>query len=128
MTTPGESLGQGFRAHRGQRAAGQIPAGWALCDGQNNTPDLRGRFVLGAGQEYEAGAMGGVEEVALTVEQMPKHAHMSPTETQTPSAPPNGRFLVSVDGQYTQEHILPHGMRAGAYRMRICPRIMRCVT
>ncbi len=87
--------------------AGQIPAGWALCDGQNNTPDLRGRFVLGAGQEYEAGATGGVEEVALTVEQMPKHAHMSPTETQTPGSPHDGRFLVSVDGQYTQEHILP---------------------
>jgi len=26
-----------------------IPSGWALCDGQNSTPDLRGRFVMGAG-------------------------------------------------------------------------------
>lgn len=25
-----------------------IPSGWALCDGSNGTPDLRGRFVLGA--------------------------------------------------------------------------------
>lgn len=24
-----------------------IPAGWALCDGTNGTPDLRGRFVVG---------------------------------------------------------------------------------
>ena len=24
-----------------------IPSGWALCDGSNNTPDLRGRFILG---------------------------------------------------------------------------------
>ena len=24
-----------------------IPEGWALCNGENNTPDLRGRFVLG---------------------------------------------------------------------------------
>ncbi len=28
-------------------ALGDIPTGWALCDGQNNTPDLRGRFVVG---------------------------------------------------------------------------------
>ena len=27
----------------------QIPDGWALCNGENGTPDLRGRFVIGAG-------------------------------------------------------------------------------
>lgn len=27
-----------------------VPAGWGLCDGTNGSPDLRGRFVLGAGQ------------------------------------------------------------------------------
>jgi hypothetical protein len=26
-----------------------IPAGWALCDGSNGTPDLRNRFIAGAG-------------------------------------------------------------------------------
>lgn len=26
---------------------GNIPAGWALCDGSNGTPDLRGRFIVG---------------------------------------------------------------------------------
>jgi hypothetical protein len=26
-----------------------IPAGWVLCDGNNNTPDLRGCFIVGAG-------------------------------------------------------------------------------
>lgn len=29
--------------------ADQIPRYWRLCDGTNNTPDLRSRFVLGAG-------------------------------------------------------------------------------
>jgi microcystin-dependent protein len=28
-------------------AINSIPLGWALCDGSNNTPDLRGRFILG---------------------------------------------------------------------------------
>ena len=37
----------------------EIPAGWALCDGANGTPDLRGRFVVGAGGDYAVGDTGG---------------------------------------------------------------------
>lgn len=29
-------------------SVGSIPTGWRLCDGTNNTPDLRDRFVIGA--------------------------------------------------------------------------------
>jgi len=29
-----------------------IPSGWKLCDGNNGTPDLRDRFVIGAGSAY----------------------------------------------------------------------------
>ena len=36
-----------------------IPSGWFLCDGNNNTPDLRGRFVVGAGGAYNPGVTGG---------------------------------------------------------------------
>ena len=32
-----------------------IPTGWALCDGNNETPDLRDRFVIGAGGSYNPG-------------------------------------------------------------------------
>ena len=28
-----------------------IPAGWALCDGANGTPDLRDKFIVGARQD-----------------------------------------------------------------------------
>ena len=52
-----------------------IPAGWVLCDGQDGRPDLRGRFVLGAGGAYTPGAAGGSEEVTLTVDQLAKHSH-----------------------------------------------------
>ena len=52
-----------------------IPDGWALCDGQNGTPDLRARFVLGAGGSYGVGARGGSETVTLTVDQLPSHSH-----------------------------------------------------
>ncbi len=50
-----------------------IPVGWALCDGQNGTPDLRDRFVLGAGSNYYVGQVGGEEKHALTIEEMPRH-------------------------------------------------------
>ena len=56
------------------------PPTWALCDGQNGTPDLRGRFILGMGQgagllNRVLNAKGGVETVILTEAQMPAHSH-----------------------------------------------------
>ena len=38
---------------------GSIPAGYALCNGSNGTPDLRDRFVIGAGSTYAVNATGG---------------------------------------------------------------------
>lgn len=52
-----------------------IPTGWNLCDGTNGTPDLRDRFIVGAGNTYEIGNSGGSNSVTLTVEQMPSHSH-----------------------------------------------------
>lgn len=56
-------------------AANNIPDKWALCDGENGTPDLRGRFIVGAGGSYEVGATGGLESVVLTTSQIPSHRH-----------------------------------------------------
>jgi len=36
-----------------------IPAGWLLCNGTSSTPDLRDRFVVGAGSTYAVDATGG---------------------------------------------------------------------
>jgi hypothetical protein len=38
---------------------GSVPLGWYLCDGTNGTPDLRDRFVVGAGSTYSVAATGG---------------------------------------------------------------------
>lgn len=40
-------------------AIGDIPSGYVLCDGNNDTPDLRNCFVIGAGDTYAVGANGG---------------------------------------------------------------------
>ena len=36
-----------------------IPAGWALCNGENGTPDLQNNFVVGAGDTYAVDGVGG---------------------------------------------------------------------
>ena len=36
-----------------------IPAGWVLCDGNNGTPDLRDRFLVGAGDSFDPDDSGG---------------------------------------------------------------------
>ncbi len=56
-----------------------IPAGWALCNGGTvagrTTPDLRDRFVVGAGFSYGPGSTGGANFVSLSVDQLPPHTH-----------------------------------------------------
>ena len=51
------------------------PSGWAICNGQNGTPDLRDRFIVGTGSSYNLGNTGGANSVTLTATQMPNHAH-----------------------------------------------------
>ena len=36
-----------------------IPEGWNLCNGSSGTPDLRDKFVVGAGSSYAVNATGG---------------------------------------------------------------------
>jgi len=55
-----------------------IPTGFVLCDGNNGTPDLRGRFVVGhhpSNGDYDVDDTGGEESVTLTVNQIPAHTH-----------------------------------------------------
>jgi len=56
-----------------------IPEGWTLCDGSGGAPDLRNRFIAGAGGQYASGDTGGQDDVALTESEMPSHAHSGDT-------------------------------------------------
>ena len=76
------------------------PAGWAFCEGQLlaisenetlfqligttyggdgqetfNLPDLRGRIPIHQGNNFILAETGGVEEVTLTIQQIPSHTH-----------------------------------------------------
>lgn len=36
-----------------------IPLGWILCDGGGGSPDLRNKFIVGAGDTYAVDGTGG---------------------------------------------------------------------
>ena len=63
-----------------------IPAGWALCDGTNGTPDLRGQFIIGAGGAYNTGDAGGNSTLNLTTAMLPAHTHSFSATANTTSA------------------------------------------
>ena len=52
-----------------------IPGGFVLCDGQNSTPDLRDRFIIGAGDNFNAGNTGGNNSITLSTSNLPSHRH-----------------------------------------------------
>jgi microcystin-dependent protein len=60
---------------------GSIPAGYVLCNGNNGTPDLRDRFIVGAGSTYAVDATGGSADSIL-----PTHTHGA-TSTSTVTDP-----------------------------------------
>jgi microcystin-dependent protein len=63
-----------------------IPVGWVLCDGTKGTPDLRDKFVMGAGDTvsntYAVGSYGGSADTVLPLHTHvlndPGHKHISP--------------------------------------------------
>lgn len=62
-------------------AVSSIPSGWYLCDGNNSTPDLRNRFIVGSGTDsggtHDIGDTGGANSVTLSEANLPAHTHSS---------------------------------------------------
>ena len=72
-----------------------LPSGFVLCNGQTSngytTPDLRDRFVVGAGSSYSVGSKGGADKVTLSTDEMPRHRHEYVGDDQ----------LSGIDGSWT---------------------------
>ncbi len=61
---------------------GSEKEGWAVCNGYNGlTPDLTGRFIVGAGTSYSLNATGGENTHVLTVDELPSHNHVVDEES-----------------------------------------------
>jgi len=97
------------------------PAGWMFCEGQilpiseNETlfqligttyggdgestfalPDLRGRLPIHQGNSFILAETGGVEEVTLTVQQIPAHSHALLASTANGSQTNPGNNVVAT--------------------------------
>jgi hypothetical protein len=87
-----------------------IPTGWVLCNGSNSTPDLRNRFIVGAGSTYAVDATGGSAD-AIVVSHThtatvtdPGHTHtLSPTNRQVYNSGASGTAGLTNGGEtFTQ--------------------------
>jgi hypothetical protein len=71
-------------------SSASIPTGWVLCNGSNSTPDLRDKFVVGAGSTYAVGATGGSANAIVV-----SHTH---TATSTVTDPGHQHTIRSTAG------------------------------
>lgn len=67
----------------GQTSA--IPGGWVLCDGSNSTPDLRDKFIMGAGASNEL-STGGTNSLTIASANLPSHTHSFSATTSSAGA------------------------------------------
>lgn len=81
-----------------------IPGGWALCNGSNGTPDLRDRFVVGAGSTYAVGATGGANTVTLDATMIPSHTHTVTTTGSTSSENAHSHTFSGTTSGQSQTH------------------------
>jgi len=80
-----------------------IPSGWALCNGSNGTPDLRNRFVVGAGSTYAVNATGGSADAIVV-----SHTHTFSGTTSSTNPTAQGRLDgVSLGGGTPSTYPIP---------------------
>jgi microcystin-dependent protein len=105
-------------------AVNNIPQGWNLCDSSNNTPDLRGRFIVGANLEgptnnpdlstYKPRDTGGSQtsQNTLTVANIPRHTH---NETSVNDPDDNGCHCDSGNClcRFSYNHVTDDGKSDG---------------
>ena len=67
-----------------------IPSGWAVCNGNNGTQDLRDKFIRGASEDGDVGSTGGggVES----------HTHTNPDTSERASHDHGGSISLSIGG------------------------------
>lgn len=53
----------------------KIPNGFVICDGENNTPNLIGKFILAASTSYLLNSSGGTSNTFITSNMLPPHVH-----------------------------------------------------
>lgn len=59
-----------------------IPAGWVICDGNNGTPNLVGKYARSINSgDSSSGGTGGSNSITLSEGQLPAHNHSGSAST-----------------------------------------------
>lgn len=87
-------------------------AGWFVCNGENGTPDLRGKFLYGADMP---GGTGGNSSVTLSTSNLPSHSHTATTTvnleiTNNPQTTPDE---IGVKNIAAYDEVLLSNVRSG---------------
>ena len=86
-----------------------IPVGWFLCNGSNGTPDLRNKFIVGAGSAYDPEDTGGGLNHAHGIDINHSHGIGPGALIDLPSAPDTA-ITSTIATVYTdsQNHLPPY--------------------
>ena len=91
-----------------------VPTGWHICDGTNGTPNLKGRFIVGAGTTYDVNETGGTANATLvshthtgTTNTVGNHVHQQTGQTLGPSS--GGYAYNSGNGANLVQNTQPAG-------------------
>lgn len=90
-----------------------IPNGWHLCNGNGGTPDLRDKFIMGAGGETPPGLTGETSSHKHTFTTY-GHAHIVLGGNKIPDATPMGSYdtgtnsVVDTGDTVYTSHIPPY--------------------
>lgn len=99
----------------------QVPGGWALCDGTNGTPDLRSRFIVGAGEggtlSYVPGDKGepdkhivqDIPSLSVDTSMAPRHSHKFPSQYYARKFSRGGYTGIDTAGNYVKEQPTQEG-------------------
>jgi len=77
-----------------------IPTGWYICDGTNSTPDLRNKFIVGAGSTYAVAATGGSADAVVV-----SHTHTATSTVNDPGhnhQPAGGGYFRTLSSSLPQ--------------------------
>ena len=98
----------------GTIAEAEALTNWRICDGQNGTPDLRDKFVLGVGSSTAAstanqGDTNNDNSITLSEGQMPSHNHNITDNGHSHTINNHTHGAGTLSGSNTHSHGIPRG-------------------
>ena len=92
-------------------ALNTIPAGWAFCNGTNGTPDLRSKYILGAGNTFNVDSKRNSNNIVYSQSHIPIHTHGTQVQAD------QGAHDHNTTGSYNHRHEFnqnaPHDHQTG---------------